>query len=256
MAKRGRKQSAGDELEGLYGAPFDDFVSERDELAKRLRDEGDAERAAEVKKLRKPSRSVWAVNQGVRADAAAAKRLIKAGEDLEAAQGKALGGGGQKALRDAMSDQQEAVEHMMGAVESGTAEQGELSSAVLDRVRETLRAVAGDAELREEFAAGRVTRDRQAVGFGGAVKPAPSRSAAPRKAKPSAARQRKAEQGVKRAQRDLDTATKRVKEAQRRLARAQKGVEGAQQKLDEAEEEQRDTEAALEKARAALGRER
>jgi hypothetical protein len=148
MAKRSGKQPSDDDLKGLYGAPFDEFVKERDELAKRLRADGDREQADEVKQLKKPSRSAWAVNQGVRADAAAAKRLIKAGEDLDAAQGKALGGSGQEALRDAMSDQQEAVEHMMGAVESGTAEHGELSSAVLDRVRETLRAVAGDAELR------------------------------------------------------------------------------------------------------------
>jgi hypothetical protein len=43
------------ELDALYQLPLDQFTSARDELAKRLRADGQAERAEQVKALRKIS---------------------------------------------------------------------------------------------------------------------------------------------------------------------------------------------------------
>lgn len=43
------------ELDSLYQVPLGEFTAARDELAKRLRDEGEREQAEEVKKLRKPT---------------------------------------------------------------------------------------------------------------------------------------------------------------------------------------------------------
>ena len=74
------------ELGELYARPLDQFISHRDELVKRLRDSGARAEATEVGRLRKPSVAAWAVNQAVRDDAKAAKRLIGAAEQLEAAQ--------------------------------------------------------------------------------------------------------------------------------------------------------------------------
>ncbi len=52
-----------------------------------------------------------------------------------------------------------------------------------DRARETLRAVATDDELRDEFEDGRVVTDREPVGFGSAPapKPAPKKQATDRR---------------------------------------------------------------------------
>ncbi len=251
MAKR-RKDAGEEELGRLYGARFDDFVAERDALAKRVRAEGERELAAEVGKLKKPSRAAWAVNQVVRADRAAAKRLLDAGERLESAQGKALGGGGQAALREAISEHHDAVEGLMAAIEPAVADDGPLSPSVLDRARETLRAVAGDPELRRELAAGRVTRDRQPVGFGAAATETPAPTRGRPKSGPSPARRRKAEQRLKRAERDLGAARKRGEEAQRRHARAERNLEAAQERVDAAQEAQREREVEVEEARAAL----
>ena len=46
----------------VYQAPFDEFVSRRDALAKQLRAEKRRDDAALVKALRKPSRMAWTLN--------------------------------------------------------------------------------------------------------------------------------------------------------------------------------------------------
>jgi hypothetical protein len=51
------------ELDALYQLPLDQFTSARDELAKRLRTDGQAEQAEQVKALRKPTVAVWLVNR-------------------------------------------------------------------------------------------------------------------------------------------------------------------------------------------------
>ena len=59
--------AAPEEADALYGLPLEDFVAERDALAKRLRGEGRREDAQAVKALAKPTVAAWAVNQAVRA---------------------------------------------------------------------------------------------------------------------------------------------------------------------------------------------
>jgi hypothetical protein len=255
MAKRRREQDGDEGLDRLYGAPYGEFVAERDALAKRLRGEGEAERAAEVRKLPKPSRAAWALNQGIRADPAAARRLLDSAERLEAAQEAALAGGGRDDLREAMASHQDAVEAMIDAVGAATGGGKGSSAAILDRARETLRALAGDAELREELAAGRVTRDRRAVGFGALAAPAgrarpAAAPAGPRR--PSAAQRRRGEQRAKRAQRELDAATKRVTAARSRRDKARRNLGAAQAEVEEAEATQGEREAERDEARAEL----
>jgi hypothetical protein len=195
-------------LDRVFAAPLEDFVSERNAVAKELSGAGKKDEAAQVKALKKPSVSAWALNQGVRADRRAVKALLDASKALEAAQSKALQGDG-SGLRGAQEKQQRAVDSMLDAVESA-AEGHDLSPAMLDRVRETLRAIPGDEELRAEVEEGRVTRDRRAVGFSGAIADVP----APRKGKKAG------------------KATPRKHEAERRLARAQKDHESAREKLE------------------------
>jgi hypothetical protein len=240
MAERGDKIRVDDELERLYGEPFERFVAERDAIAKRLKAEDRDSEAAEVRKLSKPSRAAWAINQAVRADPPAAAQLIDAGRGLDAAQAEALAGGGQAELREAMARQQEAIGRVVESVERGAVSPP--SRATVDRVRETLRAVAGDRELERTFALGRVVGDHEAIGFGAgtAVRP-PRRAPEPSGRDPgrelSAEKRRTAQKQVRRASHDLEAALKRVREAKRRVESAEQGLDSAQRKLAEAERE-------------------
>ena len=62
----------------LYRAPLEDFISRRDELAKRLRAEKRRDDAAVVKALRKPSRTAWTLDGVVHEDPASIDRLAAA----------------------------------------------------------------------------------------------------------------------------------------------------------------------------------
>ena len=53
-------------MDDLFALPPAEFIAARDALAKRLKADGDATRAAEVKALRRPSVAAWAVNQVAR----------------------------------------------------------------------------------------------------------------------------------------------------------------------------------------------
>src|SRR5436190_19205501 len=84
--------AADEEIDGLYGLPLDEFTRARDELARQVRKEGDAARAAEIKQLRKPSVPAWVVNRLARQRELDMQRLLKAGEQLAGAQAGAMRG--------------------------------------------------------------------------------------------------------------------------------------------------------------------
>jgi hypothetical protein len=254
MAKRRQKGESDDEVARLYSLPLDRFIAERDAVAKRLRSGGERAKADELRKLKKPNLPAWAINQGVRADRSAAQRLIAAGERLNAAQEAALSGAGPTELREAIADQQDAVEAMLGAIESSL--ESEPAPGVLDRVRETLRATAADDELRAQFAAGTLTREREAVGFGATPQSATvSRPAGRRsKATATAAERKRAEQAERRAARALEAAAKRVADAERRLKRAREALGAAEQRYDEAVGERDERDSELRQAEAELSR--
>ena len=238
--------AAADETARLYGLPLDEFTAERDAAAKRLRADGEREEADRIKKLRKPSVPAWAVNQAARADAKAAKALVKAGEKLAAAQEATLSGKRSPDLREAVAAHGEAVERMMEPVVEALGKAA--SAANVDRARETLRAVAGDDELRGEFQAASIVRDREPVGLGGAA-PAVLKPAPARKRGASGSRKR-AQDRLRKAQRAMDAAAAEVEDAERRLGRAERDLEQASRARDKAVSDQEAREADLEQARA------
>src|SRR3954462_13818580 len=82
------------DLDRLYQLPLTEFTAARDELVKRLRAEGERERAQEIKPLRKPTAAVWLVNQLARERPLDVQRLLKAGESLTKSQANAAAGRG------------------------------------------------------------------------------------------------------------------------------------------------------------------
>src|SRR6478672_150067 len=81
-----------DDLDRLYQLPLSEFTPARDELVKRAREQGERERAEEIKKLRKPTAAVWLVNQLARERQLDVQRLLKAGESLTKSQAKVAAG--------------------------------------------------------------------------------------------------------------------------------------------------------------------
>jgi hypothetical protein len=179
-------QAPEDAVDRLYGLPREEFVGERDALAKQLRADGSRDEAAAVKALPKPTVAAWAANQAVRSQTRAARELWTAGDELSAAQEAVLAGKGSGAkLREASERERAAVETLVDAARGLLgASGGDLSEATIERVRETLHAGAIDADAREEVAAGRAVRERSPQGLFGAdpfAAPAPRR---PPKAEP------------------------------------------------------------------------
>jgi hypothetical protein len=157
-------EQAGDELFGL--AP-EEFVAVRDELARRLRREGDAEAARRVKALRRPPLSAWAVNQLARGQQKALDQLMAAGERLRAAHRAALAGGDAAELRAAARAEREAVAGLVTTALAGLREEGHpATDATRDRVAATLHAAAASPEAADLVRHGRLTADLDPSGFG------------------------------------------------------------------------------------------
>ena len=157
-------EQAGDELFGL--AP-EAFVAARDELARRLRRQGDPEAARRVKALRRPPLSAWAVNQLARGKAPSLDRLLAAGERLRAAQQAALAGGEAAELRSAARAEREAVTGLVAAALDRLREAGHpATDATRGRVAATLHAAAASPEAADLVRHGRLTADLDPSGFG------------------------------------------------------------------------------------------
>lgn len=167
-------------------APLDQFIKLRNELAGRLRKDGDEAAAARIGRLKKPSVSAWAVNQLARTADLDVQRLIKAGEALEQAQRSAMSGelGGFEAAR---REEAAAIRLLRDAASRSLPS---TSTVTLDRITNTLRAAAATPEGRVLLKQGRLTEDLEPPGFEafsgiGTAQPAertaPSASAAQKK---------------------------------------------------------------------------
>jgi hypothetical protein len=170
---------AGDEL---FGLPPEEFVATRDEVARRLRREGDTEAARRVKALRRPSLSAWAVNQLARSQQQALEGLLVAGERLRAAHQAALAGGDAADLRAATRAEREAVAGLVSAALDRLREAGHpTTETTRDRIAATLHAGAASPEAADLVRHGRLTADLDPSGFGaapGGPAAAPGRPAA------------------------------------------------------------------------------
>jgi hypothetical protein len=170
-----------DEADKLYGLPLEDFVAQRDALAKRLRADGRRGEADEVKALRKPPAVVWAVNQLMRTQRKAARALVDAADRAAKHPGD----------RDALRAHHDALDQLTSAGAGLLSGKGRgLSDDALLRVRSALHAASLDRDKHEEFIAGRLSEEPAPAGFGaitGMPKPAPKKPARPKPAPKKAA---------------------------------------------------------------------
>lgn len=239
MAAKKRKRPD-DGLDEVYLGDFEGFVSRRDDLAKRLKADGDADAAEAVKRLKKPSRTAWAVNQFAAHGAKARDELLKAGEDLRAAQeGLVAGDGDREAMIKARDRERAAVDAAVEAIAGLAAEAGPaLGDAAAERVRQTLHAVALDDEVRAEFEAARLTTDHEASGLG-AAPAGTSKGRTATKREDTAGRRRKelkaAEDDAAKRARELEAAELELREAREAAKRAEGDLKRASRAHEKAQ---------------------
>lgn len=203
-----------DEADTLYGLPLEEFVPERDALAKKLRADGRRADADEVKALRKPPAVVWAVNQLMRTQRKAAKSLVQAADRAAEHPGD----------RDALRAHHDALEELTRAGAGLLSGKGRgLSEDALLRVRGALHAASLDREHRDDFVAGRLSAEPPPAGFGAITatpKAAPAKPA-PEKPPPPPPKPSKAQlQRVSRAEAAVEKARARLDDAEQELAEA------------------------------------
>jgi hypothetical protein len=246
--------------DALYGLPLEQFTPERDELAKRLRKEGDRDAADRVKKLRKPTVAAWAVNQVARTQPKAIRELGKAGEALRDAQAAIVAGkGSADKLRSATERERAVVQELMDAARGLLSGSGKgLSESVLEDVAETLRAAAVDDDTREAVLAGRLDRERRAAGLGAglegfAVSGAPTTRVTPARA-PAKTKAAPVDRAKAAAEREVARRAAEAREEESRAARAaakeaSSAAKRAEREHELAESRLRNAEEALEKAK-------
>lgn len=228
----------------LYALPPAEFTRARDERAKALRKEGQREEADAVKALRKPTVAAWALNQLARRRAKDLERLLAAGEELRATQEELLSGGDRGAFQSAAARERDEVAKLAREAAKLVTEAGERASPALqEKIAETLHAAALDEATAAEMRAGRLVREREAIGGFGAdlpstpPRPKRARKTAPKKggrseadAAAAAARRQRlaaARTDERHARREHQAATKAIEQAETRAEAARTHAEEA-----------------------------
>jgi hypothetical protein len=223
-----------DEIDALYGLPLEEFTRARNELAKRV---------PEAKSLAKPSLGAWAANQAARRDSGAVKALLDATDQLR----EAYGGGAD--VRDATRAERDAMRRLDDAATAELEHAGrKASSALLNRVRDTIRAAAADPDARPLLERGTLTQELESTGFGAlaglkptaAPTPVPDRREVPklrRRVRTLEAQARKRAQAALVAEGAAERAQAAAEKAARKAAQARDAAEHAEAALNEARAE-------------------
>ena len=188
------------EIDRLYALPLDEFTARRNELAKRLKKDGEEDAAEQVTALVKPSVPAWTINQLARRQKKEVQALLTTGTRLRKAQERALAGGGADALNAAQAEERESVRDLTQRAVEILEEAGRPATrAVLERIRATLGAAVLTDPERAALKAGRLTTEVQVSGFDAlaGIRPAPPKSRAPGRARGAPGEEGRARAGAR-----------------------------------------------------------
>ena len=228
------------EVEKLLAVRPDEFVDERQRLARELRDAGRSDEAATVAQLRKPSPVVLAVNRAARARPKAARAAADAALRVK----KTQVGGDPAVFRETLAELEDSLKLLADVALAHVAPSGKRpTEAMRRRVRDLLRNAAADDATREALARGALIEEVETTGFAplaGMVK-APARgkrsAAAPSRTKPQDEKRRERERALRdelaRAEQDLDETTRSAQEAERRRKNAEQVVASIRARLEQ-----------------------
>lgn len=245
----------------LYGLDPDDFMAARTAAATAAKTAGAKATATAVGKLRRPTRSAWAVNLLSRYAADELSQLLELGDALAAAQ-QSLSG---PELRRLSTQRNRVVDAVTRQAAGLAAERDRpLTEVTRTEVAATLQAALADADVRILVTAGRLPKAQSYSGFGlglatgsvPLVPPAPDLQAAtpPGRAKsesdPDAARAARLA-AVEAAQTLIADAERRATEAEDQLATSADAMAAATTLVDAASQEVADLRVELRRAEEA-----
>lgn len=147
-------------LDRVYTAIPADFIRTREAVAKELADSGRAKEAAAIRRLRKPTVPVWALNQLARQEPKTVVAFVKAVQDLSKAQ--RTGAGVPEAIQAERQARQRVIEQAEGLA-SATGVQ--TTADTTRRIAHTLLGAATDGDARDRLARGELQAEMQPSGF-------------------------------------------------------------------------------------------
>lgn len=225
--------------EPLLSVASDEFVPERQRLARRLRDEGRKDDAAAIAALRKPPRVVLAANRAARSRPKVARQAARVASRMT----KRLGSDTE--TRGELDEQIALLEEVAVAFLVGEGKPP--SEATRRRLHDLLRNAVADDAARTALARGVLTEEPEPAGFASysGIQPSPSRRGSSRATEkpPSTRRVDAAEANRRERERairdEVESAHQRLKAAKaaetraaRERARAEHALASAEAKLD------------------------
>ena len=220
------------EAEALLSVAPDDFVTERNRLARELRDAGRRDEAAAVAALRKPPPVVLAANRAARSRPQVAKDAARAATRVKKQLG--LDPEARKALADAFKLLEDVALAFLGGTKKP-------SEATRRRLHDLLQNVVADDDALAALTRGVLTEEPEPAGFAAytgvrvTARKAPAKSetrARQAAEKKRQERERALQAEVALAEERLETAVDAEEKAARERARAAREVEAARQRLD------------------------
>jgi hypothetical protein len=231
-----------DAVGDLYELDPKEFTAARDRLAAELRKAGDREAAAEVKALRRPTVTAWALNQLARRHGEEVRLLLAASAEVARAQVEAAGGDA-AAFRSRTKERRELVHRLAGsAAELLDAREAGSGAGRRDALVSALEAASMDEEGGEALLAGRLATEPQpSSGFGGFLTAAataagdapPARGPSKREVTATRDRAERARAAAAEAAEAAATADERVEAAARHLDEARGRAERAHARAEE-----------------------
>jgi hypothetical protein len=215
------------EAVGLFAS--DDFVADRDRLAKRLRAADSRDAAAAVAKLRKPPKLLTAINRAAQDLPEQARAATAAAEKLAAAQA----GGDRRKIETTLAQLEQAVERLVAHTAVSPADRATSHRLV--------RAALTSAEGRKALEQGRLTELPEPAGFDALAGMAITTPQRPAKNVSAAASKRAASQEQRNSERrreldrELSKAKRSLREAEREERLARGAREAASRRVEEIE---------------------
>jgi hypothetical protein len=227
----------------LYALDPSEFTAARDRLAAELRKAGERDAAAEVKALRRPTVTAWALNQLARRHGDDVRLLLGASAEVARAQVEVSAGGEASAFRRLTKERRELV-HRLAAAGGQVLDEREAGSGAgrRDALVTALEAASMDEEGGDALLAGRLTTEPQpTTGFGGFLTAAvasaegTARTGASRgEVRTASDRAERARQAATEAAEVAAAADEKVAGIERQLVDARSRAERARTRADEA----------------------
>jgi len=225
------------DLDRLYGLPREEFTSARNALVRELQKAGRKDEAEDVRALKKPSVSAWAVNQLARQHPQEVAELVQAGDALRKAQRDVLAGKEGADVRAESRSQHNLADELVGAAREILEQAGaKATPTTAQRISGTLRAASSDPAAAKLLRKGRLSEDVESVGFGPLLHVAPQRKGRSRpqrdRARERAAAQKKRKrEAVAQARQEAAAARKAAEKAEREAKRARERAEAAERRV-------------------------